>query len=207
MRLARTQLLQVQPQDNFSVSFAADRVTHCFVMHAAPLKLNLSLLTSTAVHYPEEENSALQLNIFCQDSRHFEIISEVRCNLSKASVKDINCCMKQVIKLKLKGDLDLVDYAAVLSSTTSQLPLQNGDITYHLHKVKTFSPFSASEWQLSDGSKTSPGTIIIRKSPFSGHVSFERRDGTLIADMGTRLMMTGSEFCWGGNAYRYLLLC
>jgi len=81
--------------------------------------------------------------------------------------------------------------------------VQNGDISYHLHKVRTFSPFAASEWQLSDGSKTSPGTIIIRKSPFAGHVTFERRDGTLIADMGPRLLMTGSEFCWGGKVYRY----
>ncbi len=85
--------------------------------------------------------------------------------------------------------------------------VQNGDISYHLHKVRTFSPFAASEWQLSDGSKTSPGTIIIRKSPFAGHVTFERRDGTLIADMGPRLLMTGSEFCWGGKVYRYHAAC
>ena len=85
--------------------------------------------------------------------------------------------------------------------------LQNGDISYHLHKVRTFSPFAASEWHLSDGSKTSPGTIIIRKSPFAGHVTFERKDGTLVADMGPRLLMTGSEFCWGGKVYRYHVAC
>ena len=82
------------------------------------------------------------------------------------------------------------------------MQLQNGDISYHLHKVKTFSPFSPAEWHLSDSVDTSPGTIIIRKSPFASHVSFERRDGTLIADMGSRLLMTGSEFCWGGRVYR-----
>lgn len=84
------------------------------------------------------------------------------------------------------------------------LLLQNGDITYCLHKVKTFSPFSSSEWQLSDGDTKSPGTIIIRKAPFARHVSFERQDGSLITDMGARLLMTGSEFCWGGKVYRYM---
>ncbi|DBA84699.1 TPA: hypothetical protein ACH3X1_005951 [Trebouxia sp. C0004] len=122
---------------------------------AAAAPVNADLMKSTAVQYNEEVFGGLQLNIFSQDSRHFDIVSE------------------------------------------------NGDITYHLHKVRTFSPFAASEWQLSDGSKTSPGTIIIRKSPFAGHVTFESRDGTLIADMGPRLLMTGSEFCWGSKVYRW----
>ncbi|KAL0047351.1 hypothetical protein WJX82_001169 [Trebouxia sp. C0006] len=122
---------------------------------AAAAPINADLMKSTAVQYNEEVFDGLQLNIFSQDSRHFDIVSE------------------------------------------------NGDISYHLHKVRTFSPFAASEWQLSDGSKRSPGTIIIRKSPFAGHVTFERKDGTLIADMGPRLLMTGSEFCWGGKVYRW----
>lgn len=80
--------------------------------------------------------------------------------------------------------------------------MQNGDIRYHLNKFKTFSPFAPAEWYLSDQNELSPGTIIIKKSPFASHVSFERKDGSLIADMGPRLLMTGSEFCWGGRVYR-----
>lgn len=41
------------------------------------MPLNADLMKSTAVHYEEEELDSLQLNIFSQDSRHFEIVSQV----------------------------------------------------------------------------------------------------------------------------------
>ncbi len=155
-------------------------------------------MKSTAVQYSEEVFDGLQLNIFSQDSRHFDIVSEVGRAFSANS-----------FGMNTKPVTNSILAFTCLAVITSALEvkfmslLQNGDISYHLHKVRTFSPFAASEWQLSDGSKTSPGTIIIRKPPFAGHVTFERRDGTLIADMGPRLLMTGSEFCWGGKVYRY----
>ena len=43
------------------------------------MPLNADLMKSTAVHYEEEELDSLQLNIFSQDSRHFEIVSQVSC--------------------------------------------------------------------------------------------------------------------------------
>ncbi len=155
-------------------------------------------MKSTAVQYNEEVFDGLQLNIFSQDSRHFDIVSEVLTFFS-ANLFDVNA--KPVTSSLLAFTCLAVIITALEVKFVSLL--QNGDISYHLHKVRTFSPFAASEWQLSDGSKTSPGTIIIRKSPFAGHVTFERKDGTLIADMGPRLLMTGSEFCWGGKVYRY----
>ncbi len=42
---------------------------------AAPV--NADLMKSTAVQYVEEVSDGLQLNIFSQDSRHFDIVSEV----------------------------------------------------------------------------------------------------------------------------------
>ena len=45
---------------------------------AAPLELNADLLKSAAVQFPIEEIVPLQLNIFSEDSRHFNIVSEVR---------------------------------------------------------------------------------------------------------------------------------
>lgn len=157
-------------------------------------------MKSTAVQYSEEAIDGLQLNIFSQDSRHFDIVSEVSLVFS-ANVFGVNT------KHESNSILACTCIAVIINALEVKFIhmslLQNGDISYHLHKVRTFSPFAASEWQLSDGSKTSPGTIIIRKSPFAGHVTFERKDGTLIADMGPRLLMTGSEFCWGGKVYRY----
>ena len=155
-------------------------------------------MKSTAVQYNEEVFEGLQLNIFSQDSRHFDIVSEVICSCSANS---FGVHTKHVHQEDTCIHLPSSDHNCLGAKFVSLL--QNGDISYHLHKVRTFSPFAASEWQLSDGSKTSPGTIIIRKSPFAGHVTFERKDGTLIADMGTRLLMIGSEFCWGGKVYRY----
>ena len=107
-----------------------------------------------------------------------------------------------VAVLSDRPDLKFSSTVDFCTDTDGRLFLQNGDVSYELHKIKTLSPFSASEWELSDGSKTSPGTIMIRKSPFAGHTSFERRDGSCLADMTNRLMMTGSEFCWEGKIYR-----
>ena len=80
--------------------------------------------------------------------------------------------------------------------------MQDGEIEYRLCKNKAFSPFATTHWQLTDGRMDSPGTILIKRAPFAAHVSFERRDGSLIADMGQRMLMTGSEFTWCGKVYR-----
>ena len=45
------------------------------LLHAAPLRADL--MSSVAVHFKGEEFEPLQLNIFNQDSRHFNIVSEV----------------------------------------------------------------------------------------------------------------------------------
>lgn len=153
-------------------------------MPAAPL--NADLMKSAAVQFPTDESVPLQLNIFNKDSRRFDIVSEV-------SVTDVES-EHQLLHMLLSRVCKFLN--------CKKCTLQNGEVSYHLHKVKIFSPFSAAEWHLSDSVDTSPGTIIIRKSLFASHVSFERRDGTLIADMGARLLMTGSEFCWGGRVYR-----
>ena len=89
-----------------------------------------------------------------------------------------------------------------LSSQVTSLYLQNGDITYNLHKARTFNPFGATVWELSDGSRESPGTIIVRKSPIKRQTSFERRDGSLLASMCNRLVMTGGDFNWETKVYR-----
>ncbi|KAL3135425.1 hypothetical protein ABBQ32_007607 [Trebouxia sp. C0010 RCD-2024] len=128
-------------------------------------------------------------------------------------------CTDSSAAAPLNSNADLIKSASVPFPIDEDVPLQlnifskdsrhldivseDGQITYHLHKVKTFSPFAAAEWHLSDTTESSPGTIIIRKSPFASRVSFERKDGTLIAEMGPRLIMTGSEFCWGGRVYRW----
>ena len=45
---------------------------------AVPLELNVDLLKSAAVQFPVEDIAPLQLNIYSEDSRHFDIVSEVR---------------------------------------------------------------------------------------------------------------------------------
>ena len=87
-------------------------------------------------------------------------------------------------------------------STKPSQSVQDGCLECRLYKTKTFSPFSTNQWELTDGPKDSPRTMLIRRSPFATHASFERRDGTLIADQGTRMLMAGSEFLWGGKVYR-----
>ena len=85
--------------------------------------------------------------------------------------------------------------------------IQLGDVQYNLHKNKRLNPFGSVVWELSDGARESPGTIIIRKAPFKRHTSFERRDGSLLASMCNRLIMTGSDFSWEGKVYRSVVLC
>ena len=173
-----------QRQANLALRNAVERPLYlCQTLYAVPVlavplnaKIDLVKSKSEAVEFPTDETEPLQLNIFSKDSRHFDIVSEVSNKFELKHLAPCANCRRRV--------------------------MQKGEVSYHLHKVKTFSPFAAAEWHLSDSVDTSPGTLIIKKAPFASHVSIERRDGSLIADMGPRLLMTGSEICWGGRVYR-----
>ena len=79
--------------------------------------------------------------------------------------------------------------------------MQNGDVSFHIHKVRSLNPHQGLAWRVSDDHTSKAAAVIVKHKPFKRVVPFETHGGTMWAELSHKQFVTASQFTYDSTTF------
>lgn len=80
--------------------------------------------------------------------------------------------------------------------------MQSGDVSFHIHKVRSLNLHQGLEWRVSDDHTSKAAGVIVKHKPFKRVVTLETHGGTVLAELSHKRFVTASQFTYDSTNFR-----